>query len=77
MPSYQLVVTDGKTACVDIEAAGPDEAVNDGISALALFAFQNFPPPDNVSVAINDEANNKIATVSFSFRVVWENARPH
>lgn len=77
MPTFQLKVTDGKTATLDIEADSPDAAVADGINALAIFAFKNFPPPDNVSVAISDMNQNKIATVSFAFRVDWESRRPH
>jgi hypothetical protein len=71
MPSYHLHISDGKQARIMIDAANPHEAVNDGVNALAQFAFRNFPPPENVSIAISDEQHRPVATLRFAFDIEW------
>lgn len=69
MPTYNLHIIDGKEANVAIEAANPQVAIDSGVSALAQFAFRNFPPPENLSINITDEQRAHVATVSFAFKI--------
>lgn len=77
MPSFQLVISNGHTTRMLVEARSAHEAVNDGVNAMARFACRNFPPPDNLSIDVFDENDIRIATVSFSFKINWNAARPH
>jgi hypothetical protein len=69
MPQYNLHIKDGKQVKVAIDATNSHEAIDSGVTALAQFAFRNFPPPENLSIAITDNAENPVATVSFAFKI--------
>ncbi len=71
MPSYNLHIMDGKEARVAIDAESSHQAIDTGINALAQFVFRNFPPPENVSIAITDEHDAPVAKVSFAFNIEY------
>jgi hypothetical protein len=69
MPQYNLHIMDGKEVKVAIDAESSHHAIDSGVTALAKFAFRNFPPPENLSIAITDETEQPVATVSFAFTI--------
>lgn len=69
MPRYNLHIKDGKEAMVAIDAGNSHEAIDNGVTALAKFAFRHFPPPENLSIAITDNQQKPVATVSFKFKI--------
>ncbi len=71
MARYNLHIMDGKEAIVAIDAESSHHAVDTGVTALAQFVFRNFPPPENLSIAITDEDEAPIAKVSFAFTIEY------
>ncbi|MBD8653833.1 hypothetical protein IFT66_22320 [Rhizobium sp. CFBP 13726] len=69
MPKFNLHIMDGKEAEVEIEAMHSHEAIETGVTALAQFFCNHFPPPENLQVDISDEQGRSVATVSFAFNI--------
>lgn len=71
MPKYNLHIMDGREANVAIDADNSHAAIDTGVNALAQFIVRNFPPPENLSIAITDEDQVPVATVSFAFKIEY------
>lgn len=71
MPKFNLHIMDGVERDVAIDANSSHEAIDTGVEALAHFVFRNFPPPENLSIEIRDQAQQPLATVSFSFKIAY------
>jgi hypothetical protein len=69
MPKYVLHIKDGKQAEMDIECDNSHVAINEALNALSTFACQHFPPPENVSITVQDAKRTAIATVSVAFKI--------
>jgi hypothetical protein len=69
MAKFYFYISDGIQAEVALDSDNAHTAVNDGLNALAQYALQNFPPPENVSITISDMARAHVATLQLSFKI--------
>jgi hypothetical protein len=69
MAVFYYFISDSVEAEISLEEENAHAAMNTGMNALAQYAFRNFPPPENISITISDEARAHVATFKLSFEI--------
>jgi hypothetical protein len=69
MARFYFFISDGIQAEIALDVENAQAALNDGLNALAQYAFRNFPPPENISITISDHARAHVATLQLSFKI--------
>lgn len=71
MPTYYMCISSFEDTEIEIEARDAHDALNSGVNALAQFACNIFPPPENVSIAVKDPSRQLIANVEYTFVITY------
>jgi len=74
MATFYLKLSDGKEVETSIDVPNGNEALNAALNALAQFTCRHFPPPEDLRIVVSDEARRTLATLSFTFRIDYEDA---
>ncbi len=69
MATFYFFISDGIQAEIALEAENAHVAMNEGLNALAQYAFSHFPPPENISIRISDADRCHVATLQLSFKI--------
>lgn len=69
MATFYFFISDGVQAEIALDVENAHVAMNDGLNALAQYAFRKFPPPEQISIMISDEKRAHVATLQLSFKI--------
>jgi hypothetical protein len=69
MPVFNLSVSDGRQAKMDIDVPNSHEAINAALNALLIFSNEHFPPPEQVKIIVSDADGRRIATLKLGFSI--------
>ena len=75
MPQYRLNIRNSREAEVTIDVENSNEAMNAALNALTMFACRNFPPPEQVAIAVTGPDSQPVGNVKLTFEMEMAEAR--